>query len=199
MAGNTEQKMLGIIFRQVSSVPTITELAKEAGMSRVGVWKALKKLETKSLISVTSIGSGKTSAKTAKLNYENPLAEKMLALALAEEAQEKRKWLVNFKEIGDKADFLLIYGSILNSPEKANDIDLLAVVSNKDNFKAIDEYAQRAQKTILKKIHLISLTPAELRQELEKPNQAFIDAIRKGIVLFGQEKFIKLVKPVRKP
>lgn len=197
MTNETEQKLLKILLKDISIVPTISRLAKEAGMSRVGIWKALKKMEAGRLIVISAIGNGKTSAKVAKLSYENPLVEKTLALALAEEAQNNRKWLVNFEEIGNKADFLVIYGSILHSPEKANDIDLLAVVSNKDNFKILDEYAQNAQKMLLKKVHLISLTPAELKQEFKKPNEAYRDAIRKGIVLFGQEKFIKLIKAIK--
>ena len=33
-----------------------------------------------------------------------------------------------------------------------------------------------------------------MKKELENPNKIFIDAIKKGIILFGQEKFIKFIR-----
>ncbi len=54
------------------------------------------------------------------------------------------------------------------------------------------------QKTQLKKIHALNFTQAELKQELEKPNKAFVDAVAKGIVLFGQERFIKFIRGLRR-
>ena len=53
------------------------------------------------------------------------------------------------------------------------------------------------QKTQLKEIHLINLTPSELKAEIQSQNNAFIDAIKKGVVLFGQDKFIKSVKELK--
>ena len=57
---------------------------------------------------------------------------------------------------------------------------------------------QKIQKTQVKKIHSIQFTPEELKKELKKPNKAFIDAIKKGIILFGQEKFIKFMRTIHK-
>ena len=53
------------------------------------------------------------------------------------------------------------------------------------------------QKTQIKKIHALNFTEAEFKQELQKLNKAFIDAIKKGIILFGQEKFIKFLKSIK--
>lgn len=188
-------KILKILLKNLIIKPTITFLAKEISMSRVGTWKILKKLEAEKLIILSPIGAGKTSIYIISLNWENPIVEKTLSLALTEDALKNQRWLSNFAELEDKLDFLLIYGSIIHSPKEANDLDILGV-TNKNKFLKIEESIKKIQKTQIKKIHALNFTPAEFKCELEKPNKIFIDAIKKGIILFGQEKFIKFIKRI---
>ena len=188
-------KILKILLKDFTIKLTITFLAKEIGMSRVGIWKILKKLEVEKLIILSPIGTGKTSTYIISLNWENPLVEKTLSLALTEDALKNQRWLSNFGDLEDKVDFLLIYGSIIHSPKEANDIDVLGITS-KNKFLEIEESIKKIQKTQIKKIHALNFTPVEFKGELEKPNKAFIDAIKRGIILFGQEKFIKFIKSI---
>jgi len=190
---NNESKILCILLKTIESKPTITLLAGETGLSRVGVWKLLKKLEKNKLILLSPIGTGKTSIYSVSLNWETPLLEKTLALILTEEAIKNQKWLENFKALENKTSFLILYGSILHSLKEANDIDILGVIE-KNNFQEIDNLIGKIQKTQIKKIHFLNLTKEELKTELKKPNKVFLDAIKKGVILFGQEKFIKFVK-----
>lgn len=189
----TSQELLKVLFKQFTIKWTITLLAKELNLSRVGVWKSLKQLNSERLIFLSPIGEGKTSVFNITLNWENPILEKSLSLALTEEASKYPKWLNDFKQLESKLDFLILYGSTLHSPKEANDIDLLGVVSNKKNFLGIEESLGKIQKTQLKKIHLENFTKEEFKEEI-KTNKIFLDAIKKGIVLFGQDKFIKFVR-----
>ena len=156
----------------------------------------MKKLEREKLIILTQIGKGKTSTSSIKLNWENPILEKRLSLILTEEALNHQRWLSNFEELNDKSEFTILYGSILTFPKEVNDIDILEVVSNKKNFLKIEEIIQKYQKSQIKKIHSESYTKTEFKEELKKPNKIFIDAIKKGVVLFGQENFIKFVSDI---
>ena len=185
-------KILKILLKEIALRPTITFLAKEIGMSRVGTWKILKKLETEKLVILSPIGEGKTSAFSISLNWENPIVEKTLSLALTQDAMKNQRWLSNFAELEDKVDFLLIYGSIIHSPKEANDIDILGITGK--GFLEIEESIKKMQKTQIKKIHSINFTHLEFKKELKNQNKAFIDAIKKGIILFGQEKFVKFIK-----
>jgi predicted nucleotidyltransferase len=194
----SSSKILKILLKGFTIKPTITFLAKEITLSRVGTWKLLKKMQSEKLIVLSKIGSGKTSTYSISLNWDNPLVEKNLALYLTEDALKNQRWLANFAELENKVEFLLLYGSVIISPQEANDIDILGVVSNKNRFTEIEESIKNIQKTLIKKIHIINFTPTEFRQELEKPNNALIDAIKKGTVLFGQEKFIKFVRSIIK-
>ena len=188
-------RILKLLLKDFTIKPTITVLSKEIDMSRVGTWKVLKKLETEQLIFLSSVGEGKTSTYNILLNWKNPLLVKTLALALTEESIKNPRWLSNFKELESKLDFLLIYGSIIHSPKEANDIDLLGIISKK-NFLLIEEIIKKIQKTQIKKIHSENFTQTEFKEEIKKPNKIFLEAIKKGVVIFGQEKFIKFIKEV---
>ncbi len=188
-----KSKILSLLLRNLERDFTITLLARELKLSRTGIWKILKKLEKDKLILLSSLGAGKTGIYNIRLNWENPLLEKNLSLILAEEAVKNQRWLDNFKELEGKTSFLIIYGSILHSPKEANDIDILNIFE-KNNSHDIDHLINKIQKTQIKKIHFLNLSKEELKIEIRKPNKAFVDAIKKGVVLFGQEKFIKWVR-----
>lgn len=196
--GKTGAKILKILLKDFTIKPIVTSLAMEAGISRVGMWKALKRMQSEELVALSRVGTGKTSTYAAILNWSNPLMEKTLALALTEDALKNERWRHNLAELEDKVDFLMVYGSVLYSPKDANDVDILGVVSNRKNFTKIEKAVARIQKTQYKKIHALNFTQTELKHELEKPNKAFIDAIKKGVVLFGHENFIKFLRNVRK-
>ena len=193
---NPESIILKILLKQFSLNWTITHLSRELNITRVGIWKILKKIKNQNMIILDSIGQGKTSAFSVRLNWENPILEKKLSLILTEEALKHQRWMTNFDSLKNSADFIILYGSILHTSKEAKDIDILNVVSNKNNFLDIEKKLQNIQKTQIKKIHSENFTISEFRQEIKKPNKIFIDAIKKGVVLFGQEKFIKFIKSI---
>lgn len=193
----TTQRILTSILRHVSGSPTIATLAEIIGMTHVGVWKALKKLEADNMLTLKRIGNKKNNPYTVNLKWDNPLVEKTLALVLEHEAAEQRRWIINFAALKEKVDFLILYGSMLISSKKANDIDLLSVVSKKGNVLDIERIIIDVQKTQIKPIHNIICAPTGLKEELKKPNIAFINAVKEGVVLFGQDKFVVFMKGAR--
>lgn len=193
---NSINKVLLILLKDFSKTHTVTSIAKELKLSRVGVWKILKRLESDQFIELTPVGSGKTSASTADIDWDNVLADKSFALYLAQEAVGHRRWRVAFLELENLVDFLILYGSILALPKEARDIDIVGV-SQKKNFIKIQNIIDKIQKTQSKKIHAINFTESEFKEELKRPNKAFVDAVKKGVVLFGQEKFVQFIKKVR--
>ena len=192
-----QKRVLLHLLKDFSSTHTITIFAKELGLSRVGIWKILKKLEERKYLSLKSVGKGKTSTSIVKINWENPLVKKTLSLYLTEEAVKQRRWQVNFAELENVIDFVILYGSILHSPQEAGDIDIVGVTAKK-NFVKIAEVIDNVQKTQSKKIHAINFTENEFKMELQRPNKAFIDAIKKSIILFGQENFVKFMRDIIK-
>ena len=194
----TQSRVLRILLKELAIKPTITFLAKEIGLSRVGIWKLIKKMQSEKMIVLIKISSGKTSAYSISLNWDNPLLVKNLEVVLTEDAIKHQRWLNNFAGLEKKVDFLMLYGSIINSPKEANDIDILGVTPSKNNLLEIEKTIKNIQKTQIRKIHILNFTPAEFKEELEKPNKAFIDAIKKGIILFGRERFVKFLRGMPK-
>ncbi|MBI2148878.1 hypothetical protein HYU23_04310 [Candidatus Woesearchaeota archaeon] len=189
-----KNKILLILLKDISIKHTITSLAKELKITRVGIWKILKRLESQEFIKLVQIGKGKTSTYLIELKWD-VLTEKTLALYLTEEALKQLRWRSNFEGLENDVDFIIIYGSILQSFKEANDIDILCI-ANKDKFIKIQNTINKIQKMQIKKIHDISFTKEEFEWELTNSNKAFIEAVKKGVVLFGQEKFVKFMKEV---
>ena len=191
---NASEKIMKILLKEIYLNHTVSSLAQRLMMSRVGIWKILKRLESNKLIMLSSIGNGKTSTYIVKLNWDNILVEKKLAFLLSEEAIGQERWRFNFVELEKHVSFLLLFGSILHSPKEAGDIDLFAVIGNRKEFKTINKIMLKIQVTQSKKLHFIDLTESEFEQELNNKNKAYIDALAKGIILYGQENFIRLIK-----
>lgn len=191
---HTARKILLRLLKEFSVTHTVTSLATELHLSRVGIWKVLKKLKADNFISMTPTGSSKTSTFLVKINWENILVEKLLSLYLTEEALAQKRWRMNFAELERTTDFLILFGSVLHSPQEARDLDLIGVVSQKKKFVKIQQIIDVTQKTQKKKIHIINFTEVEFKKELLKPNKVFIEAVKKGVILFGQENFIQFMK-----
>ena len=189
-----KQKVLTILLKDISN-HTATSLSKELKMSRWGIWKIIKKLEEDELIMLDKVGTGKTGIRRINLNWNNVLMEKILAFSLTQEALKYKRWRYDFADLEKEVDFLILYGSILHSPREANDIDIMGVAKK---LTKIGNIILNIQKVQTKKIHSINLTQKEFKQELEKPNKVYLDAVKKGIILFGQEKFIKFIKELQK-
>lgn len=187
------KRIMLILLKDFSRTHTITSLARDLKLTRVGIWKILKKLESNEYINLKSVGSGKTNAYIININWNNIIVEKALALYLTEEAAKQRRWRANFADLEQEADFLILYGSILKFPKEANDIDILSV-AKKSRFLQIQKKVDKIQKTQSKKIHSINFTENEFKEELKKSNKAFIESIKKGAVLFGHENFVKFIK-----
>ncbi len=189
----TDEKILLHLLKDVSKQMTITGLAQQMDISRVGAWKSLRKLETQRYIELIPLGAGKTSAMMPKINWQSELTPKALSLYLAKEAMPYERWRNDFKKVEDHAEFLVLFGSMLHSPKEARDVDVL-VVAKKGNIAVISRLFHDIQKMQAKKIHYLTFTEQEFRNELHKPNKAFIDAIKKGAVLSGEDRFIRFMR-----
>lgn len=186
-------RVLLSLLREPFAVHTATSLAYALKKTRQGIWKTLKKLEKNKLITIERVNDAVTSTAIIKLNWPNPITEKTILLLLTEDGMNYERWKVNFSDIEKKVITAVMFGSILHNSKEAHDIDILAVVE-KRNFKGVEESIAKVQLTQPKKIHLVDLTEDEFTRELKKPNLAYRDAIKKGVVLYGYERFISIVR-----
>ena len=191
-----QMRVVLLLLKDFSTIHTITSIGKELGMTRSGIWKVLKRLEREKYAIMKATGK-KTSTIIPKLNFKNDLLDKYFDLALSREAIDYERWVFNFTDVKEHVSFFILYGSILKSYAKAKDIDVIGVIHDRENFKKLHKSLDNIQKSESKRIHTINFTESEFREELLKPNKAFIEAVKKGVVLFGQEEFIGFMKKMR--
>jgi len=195
----TSDKILSILIKEPLIDHSATSLAKSLGITRQGLWKTLNKLFKDKLISLKSIADTKKSAVNIKLNFENQITEKVISLLLIKESLNYERWRFNFKRVKDYSKFIILFGSILHSSKEANDIDLLIIVDDKKDFHEISKIMLELQQTQIKKIHYIDITEKEFKEEIKiNKNKAYLDAFKKGIVLFGQDDYVKFVAELNK-
>ena len=188
-----QTRMVLLLLKDFSAMHTITSIGKELGMTRSGIWKILKRLEPEKYIIMKPTGK-ETSLVVPKLNFKNNILGKYLDLALSREAMGYQRWTFNFIEVEEYVSFFILYGSVLKSYAKAKDLDVIGIIPDRKSFKKLHESLDKIQKSESKRIHTINFTESEFREELLKPNKAFVEALKKGVVLFGQEEFIKFMK-----
>ena len=192
----TSDQILKILIKEPFIDHTITSLSDSLGITRQGLWKTLNKLADDRLITMKKISDTKTSVILIRLDFENLLTKKTISLLLTKESLDHDRWRNELKELEHYTDFIILFGSILKNPKEANDIDII-IVADKKEFKSIDDIKNKIQKTQIKEIHLIDMTKQEFKTELKNNNKAYIDAIKKGVILYGQEDYIDFVHGLR--
>ena len=193
----TSERVLAILLKEPFAIHTVTSISIVLGITRQGIWKILNKLEENNLVRLEFVGKTRTSTATIKLDWANPITERTLSLLLMKESLKLQRWRSNFAELENNTDFLILFGSILINPKEANDIDILAIADRK-NFKTVEEIIIKIQQSQLKKIHLIDLTVDEFSYELKKPNKSYLDAVKKGMILYGQDSFVQFIRNLQK-
>jgi hypothetical protein len=191
-----DETVLLTLLKETAAPLTITTLAQALGISRVGAWKTLKRMQADKLCTLTTLGTGKTNALLARPDWDNPLTGKLLSLALTRDAVSQKRWMHAFAEPSKHVDFLLLYGSALRSMKDAGDIDIIGVTS-KERMLGANDALRQAQKSQHKHIHALLFTPKEFAEEL-RTNKAFIDAVRTGVVIHGQDEFVAFMRGLQR-
>ena len=88
---------------------------------------------------------------------------------------------------------MLIFGSVLRKPDKANDIDLL-LVFKKEEYSAVNKLISERRAISAKAIHAVKQTPDDLYKNLKKRDKVLLNIIKSGYVLHGYDKLLEAIK-----
>lgn len=169
-------------------------LSKEMGITPMGTLKILNKLHKQGIISKQQYGK----AFFYKLNFESEYARLFTGFILQKEAQESipriKRWATEIEHFRKYAEIAVLFGSVL-STDKYNDVDTV-LVFNSVNLKKVNSLLQERNELSTRPIHLIKLTTQDLQKNLSSKNAAMVQAIKNGIVLFGQEKLLEVLSSV---
>ena len=183
-----EQEIVKILFKDFLTLYNSRNISKLIGISHAGAFKILKKLERKDMVLPKRIGN----SVIYSLNARNPIVCKEVELSLIIEAENFKKWREEFREIENKANFVILFGSVLRNEKEARDVDLL-IVAGKKNFKSIEKIIEARKKISNKKIHALIQIPEDFKKDVIQKNKAIIEILKTGIVLFGQDEIREVI------
>ena len=174
-----EKEIVLRLAKEFTAFYNARSLSKQVGMSPRGALKALKFLEQNGIVKSQIIGK----AIIYKLTF-NEYARELAALFLFEEARVKAlRWVNEFQQF-QKADALILFGSVLRTA-KHNDIDLLILIEKK-NYHSIDKQVLEKNRILVKPIHPIWQVRSDLEKNLRKKDPVVLDILKTGLVLKGQ-------------
>ena len=88
-----------------------------------------------------------------------------------------------------------MFGSAIKDYSKARDIDIMAVIDKKD-VKEVENILKEKQKILPKNIHAIKLTHNDILKNIKNKNKAMVDIIKNAIVIYGQDRYVEIMKNV---
>lgn len=190
-------RILSFLLRNLEQY-NINQIARALDLSVGSAHKILKTLEENNIINAKELGN----AKYYSLNFENYEALKYCELILTEEKNSLLKENKTAKVYAQdleryNAEVIVLFGSVLSKEEQARDIDVLFIIKNKKEIENINKLCLEISKIRTKKINPLIMLKEDLTQNIKNKNKATIEIIKKGIVLKGEENFVKSIKNAR--
>lgn len=194
MFTKNEKKVLKFILTAFGSDYSINNIAKECGLTPNGAYKILKKFENEGSLQYKKIAN----IKSYKINFNNEKTIKILELILIPTIiKEKIKCRVeDLKHLKEITKVCVLFGSYITDKKEPNDLDILFVL-DKVNYKKYKKRLADVSDIIPVKIHDVIQTEEDLAANIKKKSKAVIDALKNGIILWGQERIIKVIKNAR--
>ena len=187
-----EAKTMGFLVRNIKERNSINQIAKRLGLSPMGAYKILKKLEKANAVKAEKIGN----AIYYRASLDNEIGRNLAEFALLQNEFTNIKAKVyadEFKKLKETADGCILYGSILSKGKEANDVDAIIIIK-KENYKKLKKEIDDIKFFSTKKIHDLVMTKEELSNNLKKNNEAMIDMLKYGQILWGADIIVEAIK-----
>ncbi len=187
-------KILGFLLRN-RELYNINQIARTLNLSVGSAHKILKSLEERNVVNIKELGN----ASYYNLNFKSQEAVKLIELILIEEKnnllKENKIAKVYVQDIEKfNAKCIILFGSILYKEEQAKDVDVLFLIKSKEEVKQINKFCLEISKIRTKKVNPLILLEEDLIENIKNQNKAIIDIIKSGIILKGEETFVKIIK-----
>ena len=186
-----EREAMLVLFKDFTNFYNANSISKVLNISHVGAQKIFKRLLEENLVVSKVIGK----SITYRLNFNDDYVCQLVAFLLADEANKFKRWKEEFKGLFKKGRIVMLFGSAIKDYAHAHDIDLMIVLENKD-VKEVNAALKEKGEILPKKLHAIRLTHKDLLENLKKKDEALIDIVRNAIVLYGQDKYVAILKNV---
>jgi len=170
-----------------------SELAQLLGATRMGVTKALKRLEQEGVVRKERFG------KSFFFQFSlNDYTRKLLELLLMKEARQHARWRDEFAELAPHTLAVILFGSTVRDAARANDLDILLVLT-KQQHRRVERLLSQKRDLLPKPLHTLKQTPEDFRKNLRKQDKVLVAALKHGIVLSGVENYVGLLSAEQGP
>ena len=186
-----EKEAILLLFKDFTSYYNANSLSKVLDISRIGAMKILKKLLNENLLVSKKIGK----SIIYRVKLEDDYVKHLIAFLLTDEANDFKRWKEEFKELFKGNRIVMLYGSAIKNYSAAKDIDLMLIIKRTD-YAAIKKIVEERQNMLPKKIHAIELTANDFLQNIKEKKKAAIDTIKNAVILYGQDKYVTIIKNV---
>lgn len=162
---DNEFSVINFLVRNFTERLTIRDIAKRLSFSPAGVFNILKKLEKLNIAIGEKLGTGLFYS----INFENKIAEHLAAIVL-----------LHSDEPAEKIDI----GKIRHAKAALLEKKTLLLIT--DSITALD--------IAIPDIDVIAKSEDEVTDLLRKKDAAMLQLLRKGTVLFGEDKAVEIIK-----
>ena len=127
--------------------------------------------------------------------FENEITSRLLELALIPSELEERvkSRLKDVQQLKSITKACVFFGSYITSKRNPRDLDVLFIVS-KSKFSFYKKILEEVRDISPVKIHDIVQTTDDLLQNLKKNDVIVTEALRNGLVLWGFEIVVQVIK-----
>lgn len=188
---SSEIRLVLKILKNPENNYNANNISKELGMSSMGALKIAKNLEKEGVLVSRQIGKGIFYS----INFKNSYVRNFLLFILKRESEYSspyiKRWISEIKKIKNSS-LAILFGSVLTKNEKAEDIDVLLISSQK-KFNELKKEIEQLNKINDKKIHPIFQSKQDIIDNIKKQDKVILNTI-KGIVVFGEEVLLEIVE-----
>lgn len=172
---------------------SINDLAKACNLAPSGAHKVLKKLEKEGVVKAKNIAN----IISYKLDFKGDNTESVLHIAFVPSELEGRIKLrsQDLRPLKETTHVCILFGSYITTKEKPGDLDVLFVLE-KTNFEAYKQALSKAKDLIPIKIQDVIQATEDLEQNLKKGDPVIVSILRNGIVLWGFDVLVQVIKNV---
>ena len=194
---NNTFKIINFLIRNLE-LYNINQIARTLNLSIGSTHKILKLLEKRNIVNIKGLGN----ALYYSINFNNNEAIKISELILIEDKNNilKENKIANiYAQDLEKFDakLIILFGSILIKKDQAKDVDVLFVIKNKKQIKDVNNFCLDISKIRTKKVNTLIMLEQDLVNNIKNKNKVVIDLIKNGVILKGEDVFIKGIKNAR--
>lgn len=186
-----EKRVLRFLATSTGKDYSINDIAKACELTPNGAYKLLVKMEKETVLKVKPIAN----LKAYKLDFESEKTARVLELAFISDALEGRIRMraEDLTQLKAATKACVLFGSYITTKKEPGDLDVFFVLERK-NFEAYKQALSKVQDITPVKIQDVVQTTGDVEQNLKKGDPIVVAALREGIVLWGFDVLVQVIK-----